>query len=198
VPRIGQAPPLLDRPAATRRRNCGTAGTAGTPSKQRAGVSSNPITALQQIAAQQRHSIAESRRRQKLLPDFGQLAVPRRRHKETLLPPASDPTQWKTTKSIGALLGFIGGIPAIRPHPSWVVSVVLTGSGSGLYSGIMGAIPQPFGNLAPMPEPGTSISPGGFKATRSQHRQLPRHSGNSLSPAPKPKPRFTPAREKPT
>ena len=58
--------------------------------------------------------------------------------------------------------------PADPAAASWAASApAITGSGSGLVSGIMGAIPQPFGDLAAEPGapqpgefPGAAIAPG--------------------------------------
>jgi hypothetical protein len=117
-------------------------------------LSDNPMKALQQLGEQQQAlDMQKGEQVKKLLPDFGQLAdIAAGGIKETLLPPGfSDPTQWKSTKSVGALLGWIGGLTGDPATASIMggIGSALTGSGSGLYEGIMGAVPQPFGTLAP-------------------------------------------------
>ena len=88
------------------------------------------------------------------------------------MPPGfSDPTQWKSVKSVGALLGWIGGISGDPAAASILggIGSAITGSGSGLYEGIMGAVPQPFGNLpAPGPMPGAP-GVGGPTVDNSNH-----------------------------
>jgi hypothetical protein len=142
----------------------GAAGSSSVPNASGAGgggggaggggLSDNPMMALQQLAGQQQQLDAQKGEQiRKILPDFGQLAdIGIGGLKETLLPPGfSDPTQWKSTKSIGALLQYIGGISG-DPTANGILGAVgqgITGNGSGAYQSILGAIPQPYGTLAP-------------------------------------------------
>lgn len=120
-----------------------------------------------------------------ILPDFGSLAqIGFDGVKETLLPPGfSDPTQWASVKSGGAVLnwlgGFLGGFAKVPGMEGLglagsllgVGGSAITGDASGAVGGLMSLLPAPFGQVQ------GEWGPEGFVATQQ-------HEGTGALPGP--------------